>query len=413
MSTPKRKCIYCDTPTRRTRGKGEHILPEAIGGARTLKHCSDRIVCTTCNNEDLSDIDKEFCSKSHLSIVASQEIGTYLSLCWNIDHSADDLLVESKPTWIDGELAALRCYPQITFEKSGAHARGDAEEMRQFGNDEFYRILTRAAKSAFQRYKAGKKAIHPERIEKFMTQGGVRLAPRLFSTDSMKAIATKVDNTSFILRYLTEADRKFAMKSLDRLGEEQPFPNRKFFPGSLTPRISHSFNVGDTIRGLMKIGVNLLAAYCPNTPVNPQTFKAAIEMVLGKYQLDSLIVDQNGFVCADGIQDIAAPNQAHSFRLININNLWKVYSSFFGGRIGALVQFPGPNKESWNTLDLIAPLNSMEWRATERSLYLPLTRARIEWNDTAKFCPSLKIQSVCSTFRTQMVRVKEPKTRKK
>jgi hypothetical protein len=74
MAANKKPCIYCDVLT--TKGKrGEHIIQEAIGGALTLLDIPEqRFVCTACNNGVLGEIDKEFTSKSYLSIVASQEL---------------------------------------------------------------------------------------------------------------------------------------------------------------------------------------------------------------------------------------------------------------------------------------------------------------------------------------------------
>ena len=413
MTAPKRLCIYCDEPTRKG-GKGEHIIPEAIGGGRTLNHGSGRVVCITCNNEDLGNIDKEFSSKSYLSIVSSQEINSFLSMSWNIDHSADDLLIEAKPVWIDGLLADMICYPQITFEKTGVHIRGDAKEMQAFGNDGYYRVLTLAAKAALHRHKKGntkKRAIHFEKIESFMEEGNVRLAPRLFTREPIADVAENINNTSFILRYVKEHDRNFAMKNLDGLNQDQQFPSRKFRPGSLLPRVSCSFNVDMTIRGLMKMGVNLIAAYCPNTPVNPKNFEAPIDLILGKCQSTMLLIKSNGFVAAEGVQSIT-PNKAHSFRLVNLDGVWHVWSSFFGGRMGAYVCFPGPNKESWNSLDVVAPLKTKDWQTKTSTLFLGLT-AKVEWNDTGNLCPSMKIQGTKSAFRAELVPIRKRKERKK
>jgi hypothetical protein len=49
LPTATRPCIYCGEPIRKLK-RGEHVIPEAIGGTRCLK-----TVCTTCNNEVLSE----------------------------------------------------------------------------------------------------------------------------------------------------------------------------------------------------------------------------------------------------------------------------------------------------------------------------------------------------------------------
>jgi hypothetical protein len=407
---PKPNCIYCGKPTKKGK-EGEHIVQEAIGGSLTLLDISDREVCQPCNNEALGDIDKEFTSKSYLSIVASQEIGAYLGQCWNVDHSSGKLLIEARPVWVDGLMSDCICYPQLTFEKEGLAIRGDANEMNGFGFDNFSQVLKKAAKSAYRRLMENKKprAIHLERVETGLIEEN-RFAPRLFSTKPIQQIAESIDSTSFTLRYLYASDKKFALHNLEKMSEEQQFNNRKTVFGSFTPRISFSFNVLNTIRGLMKIGVNLVAGYCPNTPINPKSCEAAMEMVLGKIQVSRLLMNTNGFVVAEGIQSIAAPDKAHSFRLVNINNIWHVYSSFFGGRIGGYVQFPGPNKESWNTLDVVAPLRSKDWKTTESNLYLVLD-PKVEWNESAKLCPTLKIHSSRSVMRAELVPIKKPKNK--
>src|SRR6266699_3455885 len=92
---PAPTCMYCGGPVIENHGKGEHIVQKAIGGARTLK---DR-VCTRCNNNELSEVDRELCSRSFLSVVASQEIDGHLALIWDVDHTSRNLLVEARPVW--------------------------------------------------------------------------------------------------------------------------------------------------------------------------------------------------------------------------------------------------------------------------------------------------------------------------
>jgi hypothetical protein len=152
-------CIYCGAVTKRGKN-GEHIFPEAIGCALTLNDVSDRVVCQKCNNGVLAELDKELCSRSYLSVVASQELGGHLWQVWTIDHAARNLLVEAEPTWIEGTLAGLRCYPQVTVEQDGKlHVRGDPAEFQSFGRENYQRVLVKALKRAFHRYRAGEKRV--------------------------------------------------------------------------------------------------------------------------------------------------------------------------------------------------------------------------------------------------------------
>jgi hypothetical protein len=400
-----KKCIYCGAVYKKPKkGKGEHLIPKAIGGGVTLDEISENRVCVACNGGVLSEIDREFTSRSYLSIVASQEIDAHLWQVWNIDHAWDNLLVEAAPRWIEGLLADLRCYPQLTFETTGLNIRGDAAEMRNFGFENFQKILVRAARSAFQRFCAGKKRVlHFERVEAGVLEEGLRLAPRLFTKDTIQEIASNIDKQSFTLRFANDSDGRFALRSLWELSENQVFKNRRTSYGSRQPRISFVFNVGDTIRGLMKIAVNLIAAYCPNTAVNPDTFNAVNQLIRGNVQINERLMQTNGFVQAKNIESIAAKDRAHSFRLIHANGIWYVYSSFFGGRIGSFVNFPGPNKENWLTADIIAPLYSKDWEFNTSPLVKALVHT-IDWNESAKLCPSLKLQDSRASFRVQLVR---------
>ena len=61
--------------------------------------------------------------------------------------------------------------------------------------------------------------------------------------------------------------------------------------------------------------------------------------------------------------------------------------AFFGGQIGAAIKFPGPSNESWRTLDVTAPINSPEWKATPSSLLIP-SRFTVEWTDLNKLIPN-------------------------
>src|SRR5437867_4421600 len=104
-----RICIYCGGVAVGLR-KGEHVVQDAIGGAMTIKD-----VCGTCNNS-FSKIDAELCSRSPLSVVASQEIDAHLWQVWDVDHSDKNLLLEAWPDW---RRKSLTQFPQIVFERDG------------------------------------------------------------------------------------------------------------------------------------------------------------------------------------------------------------------------------------------------------------------------------------------------------
>lgn len=403
MTTPNLNCMYCGEPTKRGR-KGEHVIPEAIGGALTLNDGSVNAVCQECNNGVLSNVDRELCSRSFLSIVASQEISADLWQAWDVDHSADHLLVEARPRWHpDKTLSQLVSYPQIAFESDGPEIRGDAEEADLFGREDFQKVLVKAVRGAFDRYRAGeKRSLHLHRVRSEIIHRGYRLAPRVFTTHSISEIARKINKQSFNLRYLTAEDKNFALRGLSNLGEGRPFRRWAIKAGSHYPAISTYFDIGDSLRGLLKIGVNLIASVCEKTPVNPETFRLPIRLILGTADVTQKLLAASGFVRAADVQEIKDEGGGHSFRLLHVGSSWLVFSSFFGGRIGAAVHFSGPNREDWNTVDIVAPLGSKKWIVRPSPILKPL-KATVEWQDSRKIIPTVPILNAVSGVRAEAV----------
>lgn len=91
-SQSTRTCIYCGGEALKVR-KGEHIVPKAIGGRRTISDfCKGRTICNPCNNGPLSELDEELCHRSPLSVIASQEIDSHIWQVWDVDHRTDNLV---------------------------------------------------------------------------------------------------------------------------------------------------------------------------------------------------------------------------------------------------------------------------------------------------------------------------------
>jgi HNH endonuclease len=402
-----RKCIYCGGNVANER-RGEHIVPEAIGGECTLKEVSGKSVCGRCNNGVLSNLDRELCNRSHLSVIASQEIAASLWQVWDIDHSARDLLVEARPYWEEGELKSLVCHPQMIFEKEGPQIRGDAEELEQFGKDHGLDVMVRAVKGAFERYCAGRKgSFHFERVRTDLSSRNYRLPPRVYTPRSLGEIEANVQGQSFVFRYLTAEDRAFALETMAELavGNKRYFDRHAQSIGSSVPSISVYFDLGMVVRAMMKIAVNLLAAYCSKTTVNCDTFPEVTRLILGKRHPHPLHIAGNGFVHVEDVEELTRPG-CHSFRITTLGNEWVVYMSFFGGRIGSTVSFPGPNREEWNTMEIVAPIHSKEWKVTTSQLYLPL-KVRFEWQDDKAIAPSLKPQYAHSRMLVETVPPKQ------
>jgi hypothetical protein len=395
--------MYCGEETKRGR-RGEHIVPEAIGGGLTLLDVSDNVVCPSCNNGFLSQLDRELCSRSLLSAVASQQIDRQLWQVWDVDHHSDNQLVEARPSWAsDGSLNSLHCFPQITFERSGQHVRGDSDESRRFGNDAFAQVLFKAVRHCFDRYRHHEKgALHFERVEQGVILDGHRLSPRVFTRHSIEEIARKVQRQSFILRFCTEEDRRFALNSLFNLKDGRDIKGWVNKPGSRQPSVCYSFDIGMTLRAMIKIGLNLVAAFCRTTVVNRETFSAAMRIIRGEMQVNRPVIAGNGFAFVEDIRDISAEGNDHAFRLTHMNSAWHVFASYFGGKIGSYVGFPGPNQEEWRSAQIVAPLKSKNW-TIQTSPLLTAKHVRIGWRGSSDITPTMKLRNAFASLEVNVV----------
>ncbi len=283
--------------------------------------------------------------------------------------------------------------------------RGDWEEAAGFGWDDFTKVLFRSAYRCFERYRAGVKgAIHFERIQPDSISAGCRLAPRIFRRSSIWEIARGIHkDQSFILRFVSEDDKRLALHRLSGLDRGPKINQSTRRLGSHQPRLCTYYNLGTAFRGLLKIGFNLVAAYCPNTPVNHRDFASVVRLILGKVHPGSDLIAANGFIHAVDVADIKGELGEHTFRLVHLDNAWNVYFSFFGGRIGAFVRFPGPNHEWWRTVDIVAPIRSKDW-GVSYSPILKMLKANIAWSNTAKVIPSFKLQHSESAIQVEYTR---------
>jgi hypothetical protein len=343
-----------------------------------------------------------------LSVIASQELSAPLWQVWDVDQSSDNLLVEARPEWEDGELKSLVCYPQLTFEPYGPVLRGDVEEMQQFGSEDFGKVLLLAIHRAFERFRGGnKRSLHLERVRSHAANDENRFPPRVYTTHSISEIAENVRDQSFILRYITAEDKYFALRSLSNLDldSKERFSHWRRTLGSRRSTVSVYFDLGLTVRALMKIAVNLLASYCSHTAVNCDTFRAVTRFVLGRSHPQPLHVAPNGFVHAEDVAELAKPD-SHSFRITYLEGQWIVYSCFFAGQLGAVVSFPGPNMEQWNTMEIAAPIRSKHWTVTTSKLCLPL-RVHVSWSNSKAITPSLKMLYRESALLVQRMSVKK------
>jgi hypothetical protein len=407
-SKPKHLCLYCGSPTKRGK-RGEHIVQAVLGGSLTLNdRPTGRVVCADCNNGFLSRIDRELCSRSYLSFVASQQLDRRLWRAWDVDHAAGHVLVEARPAWADDEIMnSLVPYPQITFERRGPEVRGDAEEFLHFGQRDAGRVLFKAVRQAFARWCKTGSGLHFEHVESGAIENGYRFPPRVFLPHTIGEIARDIHKgkQSIILRFTSEEDKRFALCSMSKLDESRKFDNWSHNRGSHWPTLACYFDFAETLRALMKIGLNLIAGYCDKTPVDHVTFARAVSIIRGEMQIRPEALQLIGFVHAEDVQCIRAGENDHSFRLMHIDGEWQVYSSFFGGRAGAFVRIPGPNHEDWNCADIVAPIGSKVWEFNPSPILQPLM-VRVAWQGSGALTPSVKLQRSASSIRVEVQRRK-------
>jgi len=367
--------MYCGEPTGKVR-KGEHILPDAIGGTITTKD-----VCPKCNNV-LSDIDRELCSRSPLCLVASKEIDGHVAQAWDVDENCHNLLLEGRP---DFARSGFKVYPQMVILTHGEQLRADWEELREFGVDKFHVLFTRRLRKAFWENEHGnKKALlfvpvpHNDDLLAHYTY-----LPRFFVRGS---VAEACSNKTIELGYLSHGSKRFALARIESGLNQTPTLRTEIGLGSSLPTIRCFCHGGKVWRALAKIAINLLHHSCERTQVTLHRFPRVIDEIMDRRSFDPDRLKQSGFVCHGDVASIASDSRSHTFRLCWENGWWNAAMAFFGGQIGAAVKFPGPNDESWRTLDVRAPIASRDWTITRSSLVIP-ARFNVEWLDLNKMIP--------------------------
>jgi hypothetical protein len=161
---------------------------------------------------------------------------------------------------------------------------------------------------------------------------------------------------------------------------------------------------------LMKIGLNLVAAHCRDTMINHTTFDQAMRLILGEGHPHQGLIHRMGFLRAKDVVPINDAGGGHSFRLIHDAGHWFVFSSFFGGSVGAMVFFPGPNGEKWRCADIVAPIRSPKWSFKTFPLMQPFSY-QVQLMGTREIMPSFKLQHSVSSIRVEVGPARPTKTR--
>lgn len=345
-------CIYCGLNKPST---DEHILQDALGGV----DCIDT-VCEGCNDH-LAINDKILSVGSVLSPFASRELGGVGSEIWDIDHDRNGLLCDARMS--KSTDAPVR-KPQIVFDGDKHPVYFDQEDLR-LGIEEIQNRLYTRLKSAYDFYaefgSRCRKKDYPGRDMIILNQVArirkeYRLPPRISCNKPIREWNHKA--LMFDLSYLTEEDRDSALALLATFDWSKRTTELQMQLGSEMPEAHIGFVLTFAMQAFAKVGFNMLAKYCKSTPVNCESFADTVGWILGKKHFQKLGDERRlGFVTPDSIAQLGCPAKSNKFRLTHdsFENVWHLYGSFFEGKAGMYVIFPGPNNESWRTMELIAP----------------------------------------------------------
>jgi hypothetical protein len=396
MSASAHNCIYCLGPATKI-NKGEHIIPDVLGGDLTiLDFCNLRVVCNQCNNGVLSVLDRELCSRSPLAWAAAHVIDGFVWQSWDVDDAADSLLLEARPDFAN---SSMHQYPQIVFEEEGPQLRGDLEEIEAIGADSFQDRFLDCLLDAFSQFLAGKRSrlnhelmqLDPAFLNRY------RYPPRVFSRRPIRELKR---TSSLIFRYMSSDDKEFALNQIRNWDRAKPFRDFSQGLGSEFPAFRSYYEQGTVLRALIKIGFNLISAFCPNTPIEGEAFRNVANVITGKTPFNHSLCALNGFVEARHLACFSDTSGGHAFVLQHINGWWHVHSSFFGGMVGTYVRFPAPNSEEWSCASIVAPIRSKEWKVSNSNLTMPIT-ANIEWKDLNKIIPGIDWLNVHSATKVR------------
>lgn len=367
-------CLYCGRQQKLTR---EHIVPEALGGTRWI-----RAVCKTCNNRFLSKLDKELSSASPVSIIAAEEMHKTTGYTWEVDHSENNLLIEAQA---DTAASSMIVWPQIVFDEESLQLRADAEEIQQFGTENFGAVFTKHLLRAYHTLRTAKRPRFVfERVpDKIPSR--YRYPPRVFASRQIRDFDNRMH---FRCRYLMARDKQRVRKELDNWRQDTRFRRTEFQIGSALPAVHFHYEMQAVVRCLIKIAINMLRFVCKSTKVDREHFGDAVRVVTGEHRLSESGLRNNGLVRAKDLAPFNCPVGSHVVRLQGDTGRWVVWFAFFGGRVGATVRFPGPNYEPWRTADVTIPVNSRDWDVHKSCLLRPL-RTHVAWKQLEEMIPSI------------------------
>ena len=353
MAKPFIDCIFCGLNKPSSR---EHVIQDALGGVDVLTD-----VCGDCNKL-LAVNDKVLAVESVLSVFVRRELMGVGPTSWDVDEARNGLLLEARAT---PDADSMTLVPQLIFDGDERLIYCDAADVKGLGRVEVQSRFYSRLKRAYGHFKlhgpdARKKHHKGRDMLKFSPVDRVRskysFPPRIRCNGSITEFGS--DAIMFDLRYLTEADRDRALDLLSTLDWSKRAKELKLQLGSSLPEIRINFCLTHAIQALTKIGYNLLAFFCKSTPVNRKNFLRTVEFITDDKHNSEFGDEQKvGFIDPADVASLACPPKSHKFRLTHnlLTNTWRMYASFFEGKVAAHVAFTGPNMEGWATMDVVMP----------------------------------------------------------
>lgn len=334
-------------------------MPHALGGNVTIRR-----VCTECNNNVLSQLDNEFVRASPLHIAASKELDTNGEDFW--DYNAQlDLAIEGR--LVDGRRAVAQ-WPQLVLDGSHLIFCYDVDEMEKVGLQKCREMFHRRLLEAMQTVRRGDRRPKLRWCSLPNPPRRGRFPPRVFARHRCDDLR---EGISLECRYHGEIDKDRIMEAIEHWEIDVGDTQESRMEGVIDPEAATSYRPRWILRALVKIGVNLLA-YVMDDEFPQDGLDEAVQFV--RYDRGggpSMRVC--GFLEHEVTARLECPQNAHKFTLQHAKG-WALDCSFFGGSIGAAVEFPGPHWNKARRIDIIAPIGAGEWQVQRSQVLIARSR---------------------------------------
>lgn len=355
MSTKKKQCIYCGQDVHGVR-KGEHVVPQALGTTVVIPR-----VCKKCNNNELSQLDKELTSASPLHIAARKELDIIGDNVW--DYNAQlNLAIEGR---LANDLSVVVQWPQVVLDEGQSIFCYDIQEVEKVGlqvcYEAFHSQLLKAVETVHRNDRRPK--FRWSSIPNLPRRG--RFPPRVFTRHRCDDLHGDI---SFECRYHGNIDQNNVLSRLEKLHIDINNTKEFSMKGVIDPEAATSYRPRWILRALVKIGINLLA-YVMKDDFQRDAFSDATQFVLRDIGGSPSIIEC-GFLNKEITKSLGCPHNAHKFILQHDRN-WALDCSFFGGIIGATVSFPGQNWGNIRRIEIVAPLGSSDWEVCKSQILIP------------------------------------------